>query len=216
MPRDDRGKGLGLFRKRWEFGQARIVARQRHKWTPGVHAVNKYATKYDYVVDVVPDSGVAPFRATFTSTFGSDEIFLAPNIGTQTRVRFKEGGEDVQLDGKFLLSQERARKDAEREQFEVAAKAQSARAPTAPVVRMTTTTNPAEVQHIRDNLQQMREKLERRAAANPGSVIRLGVGAAGGGSDPRDRLQRLADLHDRGVLTDAEFAAEKAKILGES
>jgi hypothetical protein len=28
--------------------------------------------------------------------------------------------------------------------------------------------------------------------------------------------QQLADLHDRGALTDAEFAAEKAKILGES
>jgi hypothetical protein len=33
-------------------------------------------------------------------------------------------------------------------------------------------------------------------------------------SDSRERLQRLAALHDRGVLTDAEFAAEKAKILG--
>lgn len=29
-----------------------------------------------------------------------------------------------------------------------------------------------------------------------------------------DELSQLADLHDRGVLTDAEFAAEKAKILG--
>jgi Short C-terminal domain len=35
-------------------------------------------------------------------------------------------------------------------------------------------------------------------------------------SDPIDRLQKLADLHDRGVLTDAEFAAEKAKLLRES
>lgn len=34
-------------------------------------------------------------------------------------------------------------------------------------------------------------------------------------SDPLERLQKLADLHDRGVLTDAEFAAEKAKILSE-
>ena len=33
-------------------------------------------------------------------------------------------------------------------------------------------------------------------------------------SDRLERLQKLADLHDRGVLTDAEFAVEKAKILG--
>lgn len=34
--------------------------------------------------------------------------------------------------------------------------------------------------------------------------------------DPLERLQKLADLHDRGALTDAEFDAEKAKILNES
>jgi hypothetical protein len=38
----------------------------------------------------------------------------------------------------------------------------------------------------------------------------------GEASDPIDRLQKLADLHDRGALTDAEFAAEKAKLLRES
>jgi hypothetical protein len=31
-----------------------------------------------------------------------------------------------------------------------------------------------------------------------------------------DLLEKLADLHDRGALSDAEFAAAKAKILGES
>jgi putative oligomerization/nucleic acid binding protein len=31
--------------------------------------------------------------------------------------------------------------------------------------------------------------------------------------DPLERLARLADLHERGALTDSEFAAEKAKIL---
>jgi hypothetical protein len=33
-------------------------------------------------------------------------------------------------------------------------------------------------------------------------------------ADPLDRLQKLADLRDRGVLSDAEFEAQKAKILG--
>jgi uncharacterized membrane protein YdbT with pleckstrin-like domain len=36
--------------------------------------------------------------------------------------------------------------------------------------------------------------------------------ARGGGSV--DDLERLADLHDRGVLTDEEFEAEKRRILG--
>ena len=33
-------------------------------------------------------------------------------------------------------------------------------------------------------------------------------------SDPVGQLSQLADLHERGILTDAEFAAGKAKILG--
>jgi len=32
-------------------------------------------------------------------------------------------------------------------------------------------------------------------------------------SDPIERLKSLADLKDRGVLTEEEFAAQKAKIL---
>lgn len=33
--------------------------------------------------------------------------------------------------------------------------------------------------------------------------------------DPIDQLARLADLRERGVLTDAEFASEKARILSQ-
>ena len=45
-------------------------------------------------------------------------------------------------------------------------------------------------------------------------VARAGVQAAA--ADPIEQLGKLADLHERGVLTDTEFAAEKAKILGSS
>jgi hypothetical protein len=33
-------------------------------------------------------------------------------------------------------------------------------------------------------------------------------------TDSAEQLRVLADLHDRGKLTDAEFAAEKARVLG--
>jgi hypothetical protein len=33
-------------------------------------------------------------------------------------------------------------------------------------------------------------------------------------ADPADELEHLAKLHDSGVLTDEEFAAAKAKIIG--
>jgi hypothetical protein len=37
---------------------------------------------------------------------------------------------------------------------------------------------------------------------------------AAGGQDDMAELQQLAQLHEQGVLTDEEFAAKKAQILG--
>lgn len=37
--------------------------------------------------------------------------------------------------------------------------------------------------------------------------------AAPESASPADQLAKLADLHDRGVITDQEFAQEKAKVL---
>ncbi len=38
--------------------------------------------------------------------------------------------------------------------------------------------------------------------------------AAGSGGSAADQLSKLADLKSKGVITDAEFEAEKAKVLG--
>jgi hypothetical protein len=40
------------------------------------------------------------------------------------------------------------------------------------------------------------------------------VAAAAPARDPIEQLKGLAELREQGVLTDAEFAAQKAKILG--
>jgi hypothetical protein len=63
----------------------------------------------------------------------------------------------------------------------------------------------------------VKAQLDRMASANPASVVNLSSRSPGrSGSDPEDRLAKLADLKERGVLSDEEFAAAKAKILGES
>ena len=43
------------------------------------------------------------------------------------------------------------------------------------------------------------------------SYVREAAGTSGGTAD---ELVKLADLRDRGVINDAEFAAKKAKLLG--
>jgi hypothetical protein len=41
-----------------------------------------------------------------------------------------------------------------------------------------------------------------------------GAAPSGPDADAMQRLKDLADLHQQGVLTDEEFAAQKARILG--
>jgi Short C-terminal domain len=45
-------------------------------------------------------------------------------------------------------------------------------------------------------------------------VSAASAGPAGPSADDIARLQQLGQLHDQGVLTDDEFATEKARILG--
>ena len=58
-----------------------------------------------------------------------------------------------------------------------------------------------------------------RTPAGPrkiGSRGRAGApaGAAAPAADPIAQLKELGELHESGVLTDEEFAAQKAKLLG--
>src|SRR5437764_5668013 len=76
----------------------------------------------------------------------------------------------------------------------------------------------------RDEASQKVVELVTANAPAPGANIMIGgqsvadmMAQAQGGapaSDPTEQLSKLADLHDRGVLSDDEFAAQKAKILG--
>ena len=55
---------------------------------------------------------------------------------------------------------------------------------------------------------------QQQAAYNQGAADAAPPAAApSGGGDVMAQLQQLGDLHSSGVLTDAEFEAQKAKIL---
>jgi membrane protease subunit (stomatin/prohibitin family) len=55
------------------------------------------------------------------------------------------------------------------------------------------------------SLEQQQNAQQQQAPADPGG---------GAGSPVLDQLARLTSLHEKGALTDEEFAAAKAKILG--
>jgi hypothetical protein len=52
----------------------------------------------------------------------------------------------------------------------------------------------------------------RRAGRADGATTAPGCGVPGG--NPLEQLDKLAKLHNSGALTDAEFEAEKRRILG--
>ena len=56
---------------------------------------------------------------------------------------------------------------------------------------------------------QYNEKVQAQQAAAPAAPA-----AAPAADDSMAKLQQLADLHSQGVLSDVEFTAAKAKVLG--
>ena len=55
---------------------------------------------------------------------------------------------------------------------------------------------------------------QQAAAAEQGVEQAAPMPAAPAQNDPYDQIEKLSKLHEEGALTDEEFAAAKAKILG--
>jgi hypothetical protein len=57
------------------------------------------------------------------------------------------------------------------------------------------------------------QQAEQQQAAPPAPPAPAAAAPSAGSSDRIAQLQQLADLKNQGILTDEEFAAEKARIL---
>jgi hypothetical protein len=58
------------------------------------------------------------------------------------------------------------------------------------------------------------EQQQAPQAAAPPAAAPAPAPAQAGGSSMLDQLNQLAELHQQGTLTDEEFSAAKAKLLG--
>jgi hypothetical protein len=61
----------------------------------------------------------------------------------------------------------------------------------------------------------LKAQILQAAGQNPDAVVNLSSTPAGSTPDPVDRLAKLAALKQQGLLSDAEFDAAKAKVLGD-
>ena len=207
-----------MFGHHWEPGQATVVARRKIQPNPGIDLTYQW----EYVLDVRPADGTSTFRATVMSSYNSEYIrFVDADIGEVVPVFCDVKRQKVKFDTSEIKAENRAFAKANREHWDAVKEGAPPDSATAPPSSSTpdvvvrggsaewhVTTDPAEIE-------QMRERIRKMAAQNPGSVAKFSAAPEGGGTaDSLDQLEKLADLHARGALTDAEFAAEKAKILG--
>ena len=61
---------------------------------------------------------------------------------------------------------------------------------------------------------QQQKYASQEAAAQQAAPQQVEAAPDAPAEDPYDQIAKLSKLHDSGALTDEEFAAEKAKILG--
>jgi hypothetical protein len=115
------GESPPMFGKS-EKGEATIVARQIHE---GLYKMKGhtgiYRNIWDYIADVIPDSGEEPFRATFTEIF---EGFQGrqPDVGEKAPVTFDKKRE-VKLDRSVLHEEWKAAEEARKTGFQSLAEA---------------------------------------------------------------------------------------------
>jgi len=72
---------------------------------------------------------------------------------------------------------------------------------------------------FREKMRERASQMNANAVASAGTqmppmVVAGGVPVGGPQPDPADEIAKLADLRDRGALTEAEFEAQKKKVLG--
>jgi membrane protease subunit (stomatin/prohibitin family) len=65
------------------------------------------------------------------------------------------------------------------------------------------------------NRRQQQKAAQQNAAAQPAPAPAAAPAAPAPDDDPINKLKELANLKDQGILTEAEFADQKAKILAQ-
>lgn len=78
------------------------------------------------------------------------------------------------------------------------------------VIAGTATAVSGRVAHRQNNRWAAKEEQQQQAAAPPQAA----PAAPAGEESMIDQLKQLGELRDQGILTDDEFAAQKAKLLG--
>lgn len=201
-----------MFGGGWEQARATVIASRQldHKavYSKGRGTLRR---RQEYVLDVQPPGGGPVFRTTVTSPLDVNSMRdLA--VGEIIPVLCRAKDTKVKFDTSDPALSYEAVKAAREERFGELANA-------APGGGAAPGSAPGAASDAVSALAAVVQMKEVRAAAKAdaatGAVAGGGAKAAATAGDDRlGQLEKLADLHDRGVLNDAQFEAEKSRILG--
>ncbi len=204
----------------WERGEATVVASQHRNGPAGSVAYR------EYVIDVRPSSGSPPFRTKLgVSYYGGGEATdphrrfndgdVFPVLCDAKREKAKWDYDDPRIYKPGQSPQDR-KQEKKPSQFDVAA----AQPPGTPVTPAPGDADApmSDDELVRDAQTMSDEELMRNPRAMAALLRRneqeRAAARDAAGDDQLARLQKLGELHASGVLTDTEFAEQKAKLLG--
>jgi hypothetical protein len=221
-----------MFGSHWDKAEATIAARLPKFSGDGT------SVSYEFVADVRPESGAPAFRATLKPpTIATD--FWPPNIGDVVSVLVKSNGkvkfdkDDPRISVKAYEAGRKAAFEEARNQPAQPEQAYgSAGFDSVPRAAQVFTMGSAGPEQMRAAAAKLRaagmgalaDQLEQsgqagqpvgsyagpEAGAQPGTAT---AGSANGAADPAARLGKLENLRRQGLLTDAEYATQRQRIL---
>lgn len=181
--------------RHWESAEATIVATQ-----VAVITAAGYKNRLEYAVDVHPANGPV-FRATLREPKFIKGGFSQPAIGAVVGVLFNPKSNDAKFDTSDPRLWITTREEAERRAFEAAASASPGTAAGVPVQM--------QVLSGSDAAPIVNALLSNESLSGVESLDAL----RRGGGDPAERLEKLDDLKAKGLISDAEYATQRQKII---
>jgi hypothetical protein len=173
--------------RKWETVEGRVVATE-----VAVETAAGYEDRLRYLVDLQPRGGAA-VRVTLEEPKFIRGGFSQPSVGDPISVLFDPKSQKAKFDTSDPRINLSRHQDADQAAFQAAASA-----------------SPGTPAPVTDGLQ----SLGAAAAAEIADAVKS-VGSSTGTppDDPAARLAKLEDLKRRGLVTDAEYAAQRQRII---
>jgi hypothetical protein len=199
-----------VFGHDWQPAQAVIVIRHVKKTSSDGSIIS-----YEYVADVTPADG-ATFRATVQEP-GIASNFWPPSAGDQVSVLIDDKREKVKFDKDDPRLDAKATMSAQKDVFDSVRSS----APGSAIFgqgSLSPDSLRSAIQSAVDAAatgQHVPVVMMGQVGVTGGPGGRGGTVGSGGPDGAADRLARLDALHQQGVLTDAEYATARARIIAE-